>query len=480
MFAMPQLLLILAFLSFIGPLAWIFIRNLVDFPVYYAAGASLISGRTDLYAADFARGPTMDYRYPPFFLVSLIPLWHLPYPVAAYVWYIVELVGTGASCWAVVVVLARGRHRHDAVEPQTFVHPESAEGKERLRQNLNVAPTLGLALLGVAQYYVMALHYGNAQLLVASMLVSALYLAMRGRDLSSGLLVALAITIKITPALFLGYFALKRRWKLMLITVGLVLAFNLAPAIYFGFARNTELIRTWYGRVIARQEFHEVNGPINLSLKGQLVRSLTRVDYSQRIDGDTRYPAMNLANYPYTTITRLWLPLDVLAVALGLALIAWAAHSDKADGLMPGPEEIAASPDGVGSNSAPVVAAAAPSDARRFSDHIKSIDIGAIEIGIMFCLMLLAAPLTSKIYFVSLLWPLAVVLGGTANSLKMTPRVVRWGALAVVVTNVVLPLLPGRSIQRFLLVLGVDFYLTCLILAMLVWALLASRRATLS
>jgi hypothetical protein len=38
------------------------VSNLVDFPVYYTAGRSLISGRTDLYAADFAAGRVMDYR----------------------------------------------------------------------------------------------------------------------------------------------------------------------------------------------------------------------------------------------------------------------------------------------------------------------------------------------------------------------------------------------------------------------------------
>src|ERR1051325_638496 len=70
----------------------VFIRNLVDFPVYYAAGQSLLDGRTDLYAPDFARGPVMDYRYPPLFLLLLTPLWLLPYRVAAYVWYAISLL----------------------------------------------------------------------------------------------------------------------------------------------------------------------------------------------------------------------------------------------------------------------------------------------------------------------------------------------------------------------------------------------------
>src|ERR1044071_10227443 len=72
-------------------LGFVFIRNLIDFPVYYSAGQSLLNGRTDLYSPDFAQGRVMDYRYPPFFLVALAPLWLLPYPVAAFVWHVISV-----------------------------------------------------------------------------------------------------------------------------------------------------------------------------------------------------------------------------------------------------------------------------------------------------------------------------------------------------------------------------------------------------
>src|SRR5215470_10790481 len=118
-----QLLILSPLVALLAVLGFVFIRNLVDFPVYYAAGRSLISGRTDLYAADFARGPTMDYRYPPFFLTALIPLWHLPYPIAAYAWYVAELLGIAACCWAILAVLARGRRPREHIESQRCVDP---------------------------------------------------------------------------------------------------------------------------------------------------------------------------------------------------------------------------------------------------------------------------------------------------------------------------------------------------------------------
>src|ERR1041384_3542169 len=67
------------------------IRNLIDYPVYYAAGRSLLSGRWALYAPDFALGGVMDYRYPPLFLIAFAPLWNLPYSASAYVWYLLSL-----------------------------------------------------------------------------------------------------------------------------------------------------------------------------------------------------------------------------------------------------------------------------------------------------------------------------------------------------------------------------------------------------
>jgi hypothetical protein len=149
--------------------------------------------------------------------------------------------------------------------------------------------------LGVIQYFVMALHYGNAHLLVTFLLFASLYCVLQQKDLMAAALMALAITIKLTPGLLLPYLVLKRRWTHLVSVCVFLVALNIAPSIYFGFHGNSELLRSWYGHVVASQEFHEDNGPINLSLKGQLRRYLSTVDYSQRVDGDVQYPAINLA-----------------------------------------------------------------------------------------------------------------------------------------------------------------------------------------
>ena len=409
-----RLLLILVGSIAIGLLGLLFIRNLIDFPVYYAAGQSLISGRTDLYSPDFALGRVMDYRYPPFFLVALTPLWFLPYTLAAYVWYllsVLEIIGC-------VLIVVR-------------VFP-SFRGSWILRV---------VVAFGVIQYFVMALHYGNAHLLATFLLFASLYYVLQQKDLPAAALMALAITIKLTPVLLLPYFALKRRWTLLGSVCVFLVAFNIAPSIYLGFRGNSELLRSWYGHVVASQEFHEDNGPINLSLKGQLRRYLSTVDYSQRVDGDVQYPAINLASLSRQEVDGVW---AVVAAGLfaGVLFLVWRGGSRSQV---------------------------------QHSDLDRA-GVFAHELSLMLCLMLFIGPLTSKIYFIALFWPVACLASFAVD------RKTDEGKLAVVVlvvlalANSVLPLLPGRSVQRLLLVVGVDFYLNCLLMAALMFALVARQR----
>jgi hypothetical protein len=397
-------------------LSFFFARNLIDFPVYYAAGRSLLSGRTDLYSPTFALGRVMDYRYPPFFLLALLPFWLFPYPIAAYVW---TLLG------AVSIILCA------AIIGRTF----------------HASRTMWLlAALAAAQYLVMALHYGNAQLLVVFLAFASFYSFLRGRDTVSGGLMALAITIKLTPILLLPYFAVKKRWSMLASTIVFLLVINVTPSLYFGFRQNGELLKTWYNHVVASQEFHEDNGPINLSLKGQLRRYLSSVDYSARVDGDVNYPAVNVASQSRDFVTAVWAVVAGL-VSIGVLVLIWrggdslARRTPKADVLT-----------------------------------MSGNELMSLEMSVMLCLILFVGPLTSKIYFIALLWPLASMSELSTDRGSRRGAVLRYVLLFLAVANCVLPLLPGRSIQRLLLVLGADFCLNCLLLICLLYVLISRDR----
>ena len=339
----PTLLILVSAVAIVL-LGLVFTRNLIDFPVYYAAGRSLIGGRADLYSPDFALGPVMDYRYPPFFLIVLYPLWLVPYSAAAYLWFTMSAIEV--ACIVLIVIR---------------IFPELRKSKTLVL----------LVVLAVAQYFVMVLHYGNAHLLVVALMFGSFYCVLWKKELAGGLLMGLAITIKVTPVLLLPYFILKRRWKLLAALCLFLVALNFVPSAYFGFRGNNELLANWYRHVVASQEFHEDNGPINLSIKGQLRRYLSAIDYSQRVDGDIKYPAINVARFSRVQVLGAW---EIIAAGLfaGVLLLIWR-YPANPRGLLPQPD---------------------------FNRQRL-----AHEFSLMTCLMLMVGPLTSKIYLIAMVSP---------------------------------------------------------------------------
>lgn len=397
--------LIAAAIALVALLGVVFVRNLTDFSVYYAAGRSLLAGRTDLYAPDFARGVVMDYRYLPIFILTFAPLSNAPYTVAAWVWH---LLNTAAIVLAVASVAA--------------LYTDRPYSRSKI---------WAVAFLAVVQYFAMVLDYGNVQLIVTALMFAGLSLALRGRDLPAAVLLAVAATVKVIPALSLPYFLVKGRFKLLGLVAVMTAALNLIPSAYFGLAGNRDLMARWYQHVIAGQEFHETNGPINLSLKGQLRRSFTEVDYTKRVDGDARYAAVNIAAFSQHAIDRIWLTLSACLFGAGLVLI-WIT-----------------------------------SRGRRTSAHDgHDLTLDALQIGLLICLLLFVGPLTSKVYLIALLWPVvAVAIAGWDHAAT------RRTLVATAILSSALPLLPGRAVQRFLLVAGTDFYLTCVMLGLTAFTL---------
>lgn len=414
----------------IGVLGWLFVKHhsYIDFPVYYTAARSLLSGRTDLYAADFALSQAMDYRYPPLFILLFSPLGLLSYVWAAYVWFWICALSIGG-----VVFVA-----HRLIKKQF-----------NLKSN-DKKLIWTIVFFAVGQYFVMALHYGNVHLFFAFLQFLSFYYFALGKDARAALLLAAAITIKVVPLLTLPYFVVKKRWRLAILTVVFVLVFNLAPSFYFGFEKNTDLLVKWCEHVVLNQQVHERSSWINLSLKGQLQRYLTQIDYSQRAIGtgstDINYPAVNLASLSPDLVNHLWLMLITTIYLSGLALI-WRTTTTTTT-----------------------------SDSSVTDSHLtfeqKTV---LLEYGFVVCLTLLVNPLTPKLYFLQLLLPVAFLAASALASNNKTIRKTLYIVFLIAALNFIFPLLPGSRIQRLLLVTGTDFYLTLLLLATFAHVLIVNR-----
>jgi hypothetical protein len=122
------------------------------------------------------------------------------------------------------------------------------------------------------------LTHGNVNLFILFLVVAALWTYRSGRDLVAGIIIALAIACKVTPALFIPYFAWKRSWRTLAgIALGLLLFFVLIPGAILGWQSNIDLLASWVHQMVTP---YLVGGVVtsehsNQSLPGLIHRLLT-------------------------------------------------------------------------------------------------------------------------------------------------------------------------------------------------------------
>jgi hypothetical protein len=123
------------------------------------------------------------------------------------------------------------------------------------------------------------LTHGNVNLFILFLVVAALTSYRHGRDVLAGIIMALAIACKVTPALFIPYFAWKRSWRALAgVAVGLVLFFFVIPGAVLGWNANAELLSSWVHQMVTP---YLVGGVVtsehsNQSLPGMIHRLLTQ------------------------------------------------------------------------------------------------------------------------------------------------------------------------------------------------------------
>ena len=110
------------------------------------------------------------------------------------------------------------------------------------------------------------------------------YLWTKKRDVPAGVSLGLAIAIKCTPAIFLGYFIWKRQWRLAICTTLAVLFFTVLPMVWQGPASWTFHIKSWVGNATHGMagtgtgfEANEVYRVTNMSFRPALMYYLTHV-----------------------------------------------------------------------------------------------------------------------------------------------------------------------------------------------------------
>ncbi|VTS08304.1 glycosyltransferase family 87 protein [Tuwongella immobilis] len=226
-----------------------------------------------------------NYPNPPIMAILLWPFTKLP------------LMGTALSWFYLKVLLTFLAVRWSFAMIETPTHPFPAWAK---------ALTMILALRPILS----DLSHGNVNLLILFLCIASLYAFSCGRDILSGVIMALAIACKLTPAMFIGYFVWKRAWRALAGTVlGLVLFFLVVPSAVLGVERNWELLNSWVDVMVKP---FVVDGIIttehpNQSIPGVLNRLLTHSPSHSDYINDAYVPLEyhNVADLAPKTVRRI-------------------------------------------------------------------------------------------------------------------------------------------------------------------------------
>src|SRR5262249_49266933 len=165
---------------------------------------------------------------PPVMAVLLRPLAALPPLVGALVWFYLKVGMTLLAFHWVFRLVEEPRRPLPAVAPGVTVV-------------LSLRPILG------------GLELRNVHLFILFLVVAALTALRTRRDVLSGVLFALAISCKVTPALFVPYLAWKRAWRALagvVLGLGLFLWPGVVPAVRLGFAENQQQLVSWYREMV--------------------------------------------------------------------------------------------------------------------------------------------------------------------------------------------------------------------------------------
>lgn len=209
--------------------------NFVDLTDFYFGGVSVLEG-IDVYQA---RPAVLPFNYPPFAAVTFVPL-ALIGPSAA------KLAFTGATLAAYATVLLTVR-RATQLSWHTIL----------------LIGALGLALEPVMRTLVLG-QIGI--ILMALVLTDVFLLPPRYR----GLLIGLATGIKLTPALFVLYFALRREWLSTLRATGAALGTIAAGWL----AAPQSSARYWLGGFDKLDRFGDLAfAPVNQSMISLVTRT---------------------------------------------------------------------------------------------------------------------------------------------------------------------------------------------------------------
>lgn len=219
----------------------------IDVEIYRLGGQALLRG-DDLYGLlpDTEIGANLPFTYPPLAAILFVPLALVPLKVASALFSAVAIAAFGVSVWLVT---------------------REVSGMKGAR-----AAWLAVALTGVFMWVGPmreTISFGQINTFLMALVVTDL-IALRGRRWQ-GSLVGLALAIKLTPAVFLAYFLMRRDWRALCVGIGSALAFTAIGFVVSG----RDSVRFWTDTVVSTDRIGNRAYLSNQSINGMVRRLVT-------------------------------------------------------------------------------------------------------------------------------------------------------------------------------------------------------------
>ena len=238
---------------------------------------------------------------PPITLMAFAPFTRLSRPAAQFAWASVKLV---LVC--LVFALATGMVARTGIRLTT--------------------PALLLIVSGWWLAVVVDMQEGQTNFLALLPLIAGLALAQRESqwlDIAAGGLIGLGVAVKVTPVVFVAYFAWRRRWSVAFSAVlSVAVCWLLVPALVFGWDQNLKWLGQWTRIMILPYATRgEVFYSTSQSVGSFALRLLSHVPaFETHRDGGVQAHFMNLLDLPHTVVQQI---ARGLMVGVGLAGLWW-------------------------------------------------------------------------------------------------------------------------------------------------------------
>jgi len=259
-------LILIVFIAFSGSLANYISRvpqrHYCDFRVYYKAGQDLIKGK-NIYIRD--REDVTPYKYSPFFALVFVPLSLFPIKISAAVFFSINFVLT----------ILFFKLSFNLLQNSGIGTPVSQRDRSLI---------YGLTLLFTFRYICLVWYSGQVNILMCVLVLLALRSLSKDKTAFSGAFFASSILIKYTPAIFLPYLLVQKKFKAVFWTIFFIGLFLLLPMVVVGLHRDISYLFSWIPSIIATSldKFSYIDFK-NQSIFSMLIRYLSPTRFNVQV-----------------------------------------------------------------------------------------------------------------------------------------------------------------------------------------------------